>query len=144
MVALFWSGAAAREADASSRSRLVRQPVEQGGQRECFPPPCDILNPVIDNHLRLFFWDVNLENFDPHLYPAYTIFRLLEFGDERAIAWLRGEFSQGEIEEVLRTERRLSPRSANFWALVYGVPPEEVAALTRDHPNFRRDERSAP
>lgn len=66
-------------------------------------------NSVIDNHLRRFFWDVNMESFDPHVYPEYTIFRLLEFGDEQAVAWLRSEFSRGQIEKVLRTERRLSP-----------------------------------
>jgi len=55
----------------------------------------------------------------------------LEFGDEKAIDWLRAEFSQDQIEEVVRTERRLSARSANFWALVYRVPPEDVAALAQ-------------
>jgi hypothetical protein len=85
---------------------------------------------VIENHLRLFFWDVNLETFDPHAYPEYTIFRLLEFGDEKAIAWLRAEFSQDQIEAVIRAERRLSRRSAGFWALIYRIPREEVAALT--------------
>jgi hypothetical protein len=85
---------------------------------------------VIENHLRLFFWDVNLETFDPRAYPEYTIFRLLEFGDEKAIAWLRAEFSQDQIEAVIRAERRLSRRSAGFWALVYRIPREEVAALT--------------
>ncbi|RPJ87292.1 MAG: hypothetical protein EHM18_01870 [Acidobacteria bacterium] len=85
---------------------------------------------MIDNHLRLFFWDVNVETFDPHAYPEYTIFRLLELGDEKAVAWLRAEFSQRQIEKVVRTERRLSPRSANFWALVYRIPAKEVAALT--------------
>jgi hypothetical protein len=90
---------------------------------------CVILKLVIVNHLRRFFWDVDPDTFDPHAYPEYTIFRLLEFGDEEAIAWLRTEFPQGQIETVIRTERRLSPRSANFWALVYGLPPGEVAAL---------------
>jgi hypothetical protein len=80
--------------------------------------------------LRLFFWDVDPETFDPHAYPEYTIFRLLEFGDEIAIAWLRAEFSQDQIEAVIRAERRLSRRSAAFWALVYRIPREEVAALT--------------
>jgi hypothetical protein len=38
-------------------------------------------------------------------------------------------FSETEIRETLRQDRRLSRRSANFWALVYGVPPNEVRAL---------------
>jgi hypothetical protein len=38
-------------------------------------------------------------------------------------------FSETRIVEVLRTERRLSRKSANFWALVYHLPSDEVAAL---------------
>lgn len=82
------------------------------------------------HYLRRFFWDVDFENFDPQEYPRYTIFRLLEFGDERAITWLRSEFTKAQIEEVVRSESRLSARSAGFWALVYDIPIEEVAALT--------------
>jgi len=75
------------------------------------------------------FWDTNLDKFDPASYPAYTIARVLEYGDDKAIRWLRDTFSETQIVEVLRTERRLSRKSANFWALVYHVPAEAIAAL---------------
>jgi len=86
---------------------------------------------MIPRHLRPFFWDVDVTAFDPHCYPEYTIARLLEFGDAPAIAWLREAFSEEEIRRVVRAERRLSRKSATFWALVYHVPPEQVAALQR-------------
>jgi len=79
--------------------------------------------------LRPLFWDTNLEHFNPVSHPAYTIARVLEFGDEKAIAWLRDTFSETQIVEVLRTERRLSRKSANFWGLIYHIPSEEIAAL---------------
>ena len=88
---------------------------------------------MIPQDLQMLFWDVNIENFDPLAYPQYTIFRILELGDRPAIAWLRSTFSQDQIKDVIRNERRLSPRSANFWALVYGIPPGEVAALQETH-----------
>jgi len=50
-------------------------------------------------------------------------------GDEAAVKWLRQTFAESEIRRVLRTERRLTSKSANFWALVYGIPSREVAAL---------------
>ncbi len=75
------------------------------------------------------FWDVNIGSFDPLAYPEYTIFRVLEHGDEHAVKWLRENFPETKIKDVLRAERRLSRRSANFWALVYQVPAEEAAAL---------------
>lgn len=84
---------------------------------------------LIPPDLRPFFWETNLDNFNPVSYPAYTIARVLEYGDDKAIRWLRDTFSQTQSVEVLGIERRLSRRSANFWALVYYLPSEEVAAL---------------
>jgi len=81
------------------------------------------------NGLQTLFWDTDLTDFDPVAYPDYTIFRVLEYGDVAAFDWLRRTFADGEILRVLRNERRLSPKSATFWALVYGIPPEQVAAL---------------
>jgi hypothetical protein len=84
---------------------------------------------MIPSNLQTLFWDTNLDTFAPEAYPDYTIFRVLELGDEAAVEWLRKTFSEAEIRRVLSTERRLSEKSANFWALVYRVPFREVAAL---------------
>jgi len=74
---------------------------------------------------------VNLNNFEPTAHPKYTISRILEYGDTEAVAWLKETFTEDEIKEVIRTDRSLSRNSANFWALVYNLPAEEVLALTR-------------
>ncbi len=84
---------------------------------------------MIPQHLRSMFWDTNVESFEPRAYPVYTILRVLEHGDEEDVAWLRQLFTKEEIHTVLRTDRRLSPRSANFWALIFGLPDRDVAAL---------------
>ncbi len=84
---------------------------------------------MIPSNLQALFWDTNLDTFTPEAYPDYTIFRVLELGDEAAVTWLRQTFTEGEIRRVLKSERRLSEKSANFWALVYSVPFREVAAL---------------
>ena len=84
---------------------------------------------MIPTQLRTLFWDTNIEGFQPAEYPDYTISRILEFGDEAAIAWMRDIFPDSEIHRVLRTDRRLTRKSANFWALVYKIPAEDVAAL---------------
>jgi len=84
---------------------------------------------MIPSHLQTLFWDTNLDTFHPENYPDYTILRILEHGDEAAAAWMRQTFAESEIRRVLSTERRLSRKSANYWALVYGIPSREVAAL---------------
>ncbi len=84
---------------------------------------------MVPQHLRPLFWDTNLDSFDPTTYPLYTIERVLEHGDEDDVAWLLGVFTRDQIRDVLRADRRLTPRSATFWALVFGVPAPDVAAL---------------
>jgi len=84
---------------------------------------------MIPKHLASLFWDTNVGAFDPRKHPAYTIARVLERGDERAVAWMRQTFSEEAILEVLRTDGRLSSRSANFWALYFHLPASEVTSL---------------
>lgn len=84
---------------------------------------------MVPSHLQTLFWDADVDTFVPEAYPDYTIFRVLEFGDEAAVSWLRHTFPETEIRRVLSTERRLSKKSANFWALVYGIPFRDIAAL---------------
>ena len=84
---------------------------------------------VIPRDVRPLFWEIDADGFDPRSYPRYTIGRVLEWGDERAYAWLKEVFSEPEIKDVILRERRLTRRSANFWSLVYGLPRHEVAAL---------------
>ena len=84
---------------------------------------------MVPNELHTLFWDTNLVDFDPASHPDYTIFRVLEYGDLAAVEWLRSIFADREIVRVLKTERRLSPKSATFWALVYHLSTDQVAAL---------------
>jgi len=83
------------------------------------------------------FWDIDPDAFTPRAYPECTILRVLEYGDEEAVAWMRANFSEPEVCHMIRSESRLSPRSANFWALIHGLPTREVAALEE------QDDRSA-
>ena len=75
------------------------------------------------------FWDIRVADFDPKLYPEYTIARILELGNPEAVSWLQKNFTEEEIIKTIRSERRLSPKSANYWALIYRIPAAEVAAL---------------
>lgn len=84
---------------------------------------------MLPEPLRPFFWDIDTVSFEPTAHPEYTIGRILELGDENAVRWLKQTFDRSQIEHVIRADRRLSRKSANFWALVYGIPAPEVAAL---------------
>ena len=91
-----------------------------------------ILHTVVPAHAKALFWDTNTDAFHPEGFPLYTIARVLEHGTEQDVAWLLRVFHRDAIAEVLRSDSRLSPRSANFWALYFEVPANEVAALIHD------------
>lgn len=67
---------------------------------------------------------------DAEAYPSFVVERLLEYGDLPAVRWLLAIFSPQEIIRVLQTSRRLSPFSANFWALYFDVEKENVLCLS--------------
>ena len=52
---------------------------------------------MISQEFHALFWDINLDEFNPADYPKYTIGRILELGDEEAVAWMRQTFSEEEI-----------------------------------------------
>ena len=54
----------------------------------------------------------------------------MELGDVPAVRWMLASFSLQEITDVLKTSRRLSPFSANFWALYFDVDKENVLCLS--------------
>lgn len=87
-------------------------------------------NSMIPQDIRAFFWDIDTSTFEPTEYPDYTIFRILELGNESAIGWLRSIFSTDEIKRVICTERRLSKKKATYWASVYEIAESEVSAFS--------------
>jgi len=84
---------------------------------------------MIPNYLHPFFWDIDVQSFDPQAHPEYTVERILELGDPEAVRWLKEEFSGEQIKAVIKNDRRLSAKSATFWALVYNIPAHEVSVL---------------
>ena len=72
------------------------------------------------------FWDVDPETIDPKKHSRYVIERILERGDERDIKWLFENFKNSEIKKTLVKIRNISPRSANYWSLILGIPKEKI------------------
>lgn len=79
-----------------------------------------------------FFWDIEATKLNPAKFPKYTIERLLEYGDQKAVVWMQKTFTKGQIIEVLKNSRNLTAKSANFWAAIYNVPKEQVRCLQKD------------
>lgn len=82
--------------------------------------------------LYRYFWDVNPQEITSHDNSVFVIERLLEMGNVQAVEWMNKQFSRNQIEKTLKASHRISPKAANFWALMYNVPESEIACL---HPS---------
>lgn len=81
--------------------------------------------------LSKYFWDVEFDKIDLKARRLYVLKRILEYGDEKAVAWMWKNFEKPEIINGLSNFRGYSQKSANFWALLLNIPREEVLCLRK-------------
>ncbi|KKS38261.1 MAG: hypothetical protein A3G49_02365 [Candidatus Sungbacteria bacterium RIFCSPLOWO2_12_FULL_41_11] len=81
--------------------------------------------------LHKYFWDVDFKKLDSKADGQYIIERILEYGDEKAVNWLKKNIERRFIVSVLKNCRSLSPQSANFWAVIFRVPAAKVLCLNK-------------
>jgi hypothetical protein len=94
---------------------------------------------VLSSLIKPYFWDVDPDTVDCSVHVVFVIERILESGDEDAIRWLFATYSRTQVVEVLQSTRRISRRSARFWANVLGVPTQDVSCLSK---SFQRTYRA--
>lgn len=86
---------------------------------------------MLPSLIKPYFWDVDPDTVDLSVHAVFLIERILESGDEDAIRWLFARYSRIQVVEVLQSTRRISRRSAGFWANVLGVPARDVSCLSK-------------
>lgn len=85
----------------------------------------------LPDFLSPLFWDVDPASLLPG-HEWFVIERILNYGDIPAIRWMWRTFGDEAVVAVVRGSRRLTRKAATFWALVYGVPPEDVRSLAKE------------
>ena len=80
--------------------------------------------------LEPFFWEIDFARLRPSEREDYIIERLLEYGDDRAIHWLKATFSPEAIRRVVCRSRCLSRNTANLWGLMLNIPREEMVCFS--------------
>lgn len=88
--------------------------------------------------LEKYFWDVDFAKIDTVRYSQGILARLLEYGDEKAVGWMKKHFSRQQIADVLSKSRLVSPQSANYWAVVLGIEKKRVLCLQKPYLEMRR------
>ena len=92
--------------------------------------------------LKKYFWDVEFEKITLKKNKVYILRRILEYGDEKAVAWMWKNFEKPEIKTVLSKFRGYSKKSANFWALLLDISKERVLCLRK--PSLRGQKKIWP
>ena len=97
-----------------------------------------------DNKMKLpssfkkYFWDIDFEKLNFRKYPVYVSERILEHGNVQAIKWLFRNISKKELIKTILKTRQLSPRSANYWALILDIPKNQILCLKKSYLKQRK------
>ncbi|MBC8526927.1 MAG: hypothetical protein H8D22_08760 [Candidatus Cloacimonetes bacterium] len=88
--------------------------------------------------LRTYFWDVDFDKLDMDAYPKYVLSRILEYGNEKAVRWMKKNYTKDDVADVLFRLRSVSPKSANFWSVIYDIDRKKVLCLQKHYLEIRK------
>ena len=80
--------------------------------------------------LRSLFWEVDFSEVQLKSHMRYVVERILEYGNDQSVIWLRKTVTPKEIAEVVKSSRAISPNTAALWALILDISNEDIACLS--------------
>ena len=70
---------------------------------------------------RPLFWDTDAAKIDVRKNSRYIVERVLELGGLDALIWMERFYPARKIIEVLKTSRKISKKSKNFWEVWFNA-----------------------
>ncbi|HBB65290.1 MAG TPA: hypothetical protein DCZ84_01465 [Candidatus Vogelbacteria bacterium] len=64
------------------------------------------------------FWDANPEKLDPERNAQYIIERILDFGRDDEVRWLKQQYDSARIKKAVEKSRSLRPDTKKLWTLI--------------------------
>jgi hypothetical protein len=80
----------------------------------------------LPDHFSAYFWDTRFTGRELLDWPEHTIERVLEYGQWKGIRFLREIVGDEVIRSVVKSSRRLSPRTVNFWTILLNISRRET------------------
>lgn len=74
---------------------------------------------AVPSYIKKYFWDIDTKKANPRQKPEFFIKRILELGDKKAYEWAKEYYGEGKITEVAK-KGKLTPKSKNFWKVIFG------------------------
>lgn len=86
---------------------------------------------TLPKFLRKYFWDTDFFKINKKNHASLIIERILEYGDEKALKWMKNNFSSEKIKDVFCNSKNLSPKSANFWQFIFNLKRNKILCLRK-------------
>lgn len=64
------------------------------------------------------FWDVDPKTIDLKKHARYVIERVMDFGRDEEVRWMRKTYMPDQLREVAKKSRSLMPQSKALWLLL--------------------------
>jgi len=77
---------------------------------------------LLPGHFSAYFWDTRFTGRELLDWPEHTIERVLEYGQWMDIRFLREITGDQAIADVVKSSRKLSPRTVNLWKILLNIP----------------------
>jgi len=70
---------------------------------------------MLPEEFKKYFWDCSFEELTLEKYPKFIIERILNYGNEKEIEWLRENIDEDYFRNIALTSRRLDRKTSNYW-----------------------------
>lgn len=81
--------------------------------------------------LQSYFWDIDFKQLDFRKYRQFVLARILEYGDKKALKWAAAKFPTKDWRDTLIQSKNLTPKTANFWAIILGIDKNKIPCLKK-------------
>jgi len=89
---------------------------------------------LLPDHFRAYFWDSRFTGRELLDWPEHTIERVLEYGQWEDIRFLREIVGDEAIRSVVKSSRRLFPRTVNLWTILLNISRRETFCFQKPSP----------
>lgn len=76
---------------------------------------------MLPDYMKKYFWDCDFESLDWNRYRRFITERVLNLGDDKSVAWIRGQVDDLFLKELVLSSRELDPKTRNYWRLILGI-----------------------
>jgi hypothetical protein len=75
---------------------------------------------TLPKEFKKYFWDVDFKWVSTRPLDRFTLERVMNFGNLKALKWLLHTVPKSTILKVVESSRQLDKKTINFWKIIYG------------------------